>query len=1075
MSNSQSDMPSPQKHEEALFRAAVELPPGAARRAFLDQACAGDSALRQRLEALLAAHDEPDELSPKGALAAKATMKLDLPDAPDEAVSQTLGRYKLMERLGEGGCGVVYVAEQTQPVRRRVALKVIKLGMDTKAVVARFEAERQALAMMDHPNIAKVLDAGTTETGRPFFVMELVRGIRITDYCDQNQLSTRERLDLFIKICQAIQHAHQKGIIHRDIKPSNILVTLHDGVPVPKVIDFGIAKATEGRLTDATVYTQLHQFIGTPAYMSPEQAEMSGLDIDTRSDIYSLGVLLYELLAGSTPFDGQELMSQGIDQMRKTIREKEPVRPSTRFATLKGNDLTTTAKRRSADKAKLMHQLKGDLDWIVMKCLEKDRTRRYETANGIAADLKRHLNNEPIVARPPSSAYRFQKLVRRNKLAFAAAGAVAAALLLGIVVSTVQAIRATHAKREALAAQAQAVAAQAEESKQRQQADAARGQAEGLVGFMIQDLQPSLKDYGRLSLLKQVDEKTVSYYAALPPELRNAKTDLAQADAIEALAEILASSGDMKSAGAKGGEALALYQRLAEQHPELPEAAAGALNLEWYGYSTDPSHSSAELDTFQQDILRRWRDLFAKYSENPRVRSGLGGALWDRASFAAQRFNKPQEAITVGLELQEYVRRGMAKWPEYKKLARDYANALGVLAVAYQATGEQDKAVQVSEEAEAFYDEALKKDPGNLSLLADAGEAAMNLSYRVSVFSQQRSRDAELIARERYRTLTTLDPANADWRYHFAMAHMMECYYLEGDGQIEAARQAFKKFDSLLQTVTIQPWDEQKPLQNSIDLARLAAMTGDNADARAQLAVAESRFQAHYDQLPDAPFDRLQARIRWLNLEAVVYYEMHDWTELERVARTTLAAIDEGLGQRPGDSELLLRRAVSQMFQGIAWLRQDHTPEAVSALEQAVTGYRDTPPAIAFTDDRDVYAGIAYRNLVEALVKAGNRERARSLAETALAKWEASIAHQPENWEGKEVGAKVSVMVASLLDPAKPDEAARRQSLLDRAAAILTSPESVGRLKVDDKELLAQIESLRAVTGTPEKSSTKQP
>src|SRR5215467_292761 len=302
-----------------------------------------------------------------------------------EKPGDRIGRYRLLQEIGHGGCGVVYMAEQEEPVRRRVALKVIKLGMDTKQVVARFEAERQALALMDHPNIAKVLDAGATEAGRPYFVMELVRGIRITDYCDQNKLPTGDRLKLFIQVCQAIQHAHQKGIIHRDIKPSNILVTLHDGVPVPKVIDFGIAKATQGRLTNQTLFTAFEQFIGTPAYMSPEQAEMSGLDVDTRSDIYSLGVLLYELLTGKTPFDVRELMSQGIDAMRRTIREQEPSKPSTKLATLKGEELTTTAKRRSVETAKLLHQVKGDLDWIVMNCLEKDRPPSSAPPNALAA------------------------------------------------------------------------------------------------------------------------------------------------------------------------------------------------------------------------------------------------------------------------------------------------------------------------------------------------------------------------------------------------------------------------------------------------------------------------------------------------------------------------------------------------------------------------------------------------------------------------------------------------------------------------------------------------------------------
>jgi serine/threonine protein kinase len=366
-----------------------------------------------------------------------------------------IDRYRLMHRLGEGGCGVVYLAEQQEPIRRRVALKIIRLGMDTERVIARFEAERQALALMDHPNIAHVLDAGATESGRPYFVMELVSGVKITDYCNQNRLNVSQRLDLFIQVCQAIQHAHQKGIIHRDIKPSNVLITLHNGNPMPKVIDFGIAKATQGRLTDNTLYTAADQFIGTPAYMSPEQAQMSGLDVDTRSDIYSLGVLLYELLTGRTPFDSTELINSGVDAMRRTLQERDPRPPSTLLTTLGNTELKLVAAQHFADPPRLISSLRGDLDWIVMKTLEKDRRRRYETANGLAMDVRRYLNNEPILARPPSRAYRLEKLVRRNKLAFAAIGAVTLTLLAGLGVSTWLFLREREARHRAVEAEQQ--------------------------------------------------------------------------------------------------------------------------------------------------------------------------------------------------------------------------------------------------------------------------------------------------------------------------------------------------------------------------------------------------------------------------------------------------------------------------------------------------------------------------------------------------------------------------------------------------------------------------------------------
>ncbi len=426
----------PDSLEETIFAAARALSDPKKQTVYLDLACGNNQDLRRRIERLLKAGQRAHAFFAQYAeLSTNAIPTLADTGASRECGS-SIGRYKLLEKVGEGGFAVVWMAEQHEPVRRRVALKILKPGLETKNVIARFEAERQALAMMDHPNIAKVFDAGATEKGQPFFVMELVRGIRITDFCDTNQLPTSERLKLFLQVCHAVQHAHQKGIIHRDIKPSNILVTLQDGVPVPKVIDFGIAKATQQPLTDKTLFTQFQQVLGTPAYMSPEQTELSALDIDTRSDIYSLGVLLYELLTGGTPFDPKRLLEAGFEEMRRIIRETEPPRPSTRVGTLTQEALVTMAKRRQAEAPKLIHLLRGDLDWIVMRALEKDRRRRYETADGLAADIERHLHNEPVIARPPSPAYRLQKLVRRNKLLVVASSAIASALILGASFST---------------------------------------------------------------------------------------------------------------------------------------------------------------------------------------------------------------------------------------------------------------------------------------------------------------------------------------------------------------------------------------------------------------------------------------------------------------------------------------------------------------------------------------------------------------------------------------------------------------------------------------------------------------
>ncbi|HJS08598.1 MAG TPA: serine/threonine-protein kinase [Pirellulales bacterium] len=426
--------------ERDIFDAALAIENEGQRTAYLDQACQGNSALKEHVQGLLAVQGRLGSFLDSPALAVAA-------DEEGHALEEAggmIGPYKLLEQIGEGGFGVVFLAEQERPVQRKVAVKVVKPGMDTRQVVARFEAERQVLALMDHPNIAKVHDAGATENGRPYFVMELIQGVPITDYCDECHLTTRERLELFVTVCHAVQHAHQKGIIHRDLKPSNVLVTMQDGCPAPKIIDFGIAKALNQHLTDSTFTTCFAQLMGTPMYMSPEQAELSPLGVDTRTDVYSLGALLYELLTDATPFEKERLKSVPYDELRRIIREEVPPRPSARISTLAAEAQSTVCMRRRSEPRRLIQTVLGDLDWIVMKCLDKDRNRRYESANHLAEDVERFLHHEAVQARPPSTAYRLSKYMKRNRRAVLAVTLLVLVLLGGIIGTTWQAMQATR-------------------------------------------------------------------------------------------------------------------------------------------------------------------------------------------------------------------------------------------------------------------------------------------------------------------------------------------------------------------------------------------------------------------------------------------------------------------------------------------------------------------------------------------------------------------------------------------------------------------------------------------------------
>jgi serine/threonine protein kinase/tetratricopeptide (TPR) repeat protein len=626
--------------EEALFAAALGKASPAERLAFLAEACGGDADLRARVEALLQAHDHPDSFLQAPVLAApSATVDEPIRERPGTVI----GHYKLLEQIGEGGFGIVFLAEQQQPVRRKVALKILKPGMDSRPVIARFEAERQALALMDHQNIAKVLDGGETANGRPYFVMELVRGIPITDYCDQNQLTPRERLELFVCVCQAVQHAHQKGIIHRDIKPSNVLVTLQDGMPLGKVIDFGIAKALGQQLTDKTLFTGFAQMIGTPLYMSPEQAALSNVDVDTRSDIYSLGVLLYELLTGTTPFSKERLRQADFDEMRRIIREEEPPKPSTRVTTLAKAATTVTAQRKS-DPRRLSQFLRGDLDWIVMKALAKDRNQRYATAKELADDVERFLDDRPVQARPPTLGDRLRKWARRHKALVRAGAALVGLAVVALAVGTVL----LNAKNQELAR------ANSQEREARAQGDTNFELAkEGINAFLNGVTEDrDLQIRGDFHLLrKRLLASAVPFLEKLVQQKPgDDRLEAQRAWAFGRLGFVRQQTGATEQGLADLEQMRAILERLAGDHP-----AEGA-------HRRDLAQAHTNRGAFLHELNRHEEALAA---------FGQAQALWDGLAAPVQDPEMAMYRINRGNVLQDLGR--------YEEAVADYQAALAVL------------------------------------------------------------------------------------------------------------------------------------------------------------------------------------------------------------------------------------------------------------------------------------------------------------------------------------------------------------------------------------------------------------
>ncbi|MCF3649596.1 serine/threonine-protein kinase [Synoicihabitans lomoniglobus] len=760
--------------DDEIFALALDAPPSQ-RSALLDRIGQEDTARRERIESLLAAFDQAGDFL-------EDPVMDPLTPFPEEKPGDTIDRYTLIKQIGEGGCGTVHLAEQREPVRRKVALKVIKLGMDTHAVITRFEGERQALAMMDHPDIARVFDAGATETGRPYFVMEYVDGEPITKFCDRHQLSIAQRLELFARVCLALQHAHQKGIIHRDIKPSNILVARHDGVPSPKVIDFGIAKATQERLTDQTLVTHVGHFIGTPAYMSPEQADQRDIDIDTRSDVYALGVLLYELLGGGLPFNPKALAQSGVDEIRRTIREIEPSRPSQRFSKLTEDDRVSIARQRGIAPPQLSSVLQGDLDWIVMRCLEKDRDRRYGTAQELADDVRRHLRHEPVEARPPSTAYRVERFVARHRLACASALVVALTLILGTIVSVRQAVRATRAERVANVERDAANIARTDAQRRQEQ-------AEDLLTFMLGDFRTELQKIGRLQLLDTVGEKAMTYFAELPPR---DLTDTALARQAKALTQI----GEVRLDEAKYDEAshafTTAYDRaatLAARHPGDGDILFERAQAEyWIGFV---ARRRADFPAAREWLLRYRDSAFELVSIEGNTPRALLEVVYGLRNLAVlDRDNGDLESAREGFRAERTALDSMlATTPDDLQLRHRLVANAGDLGLTAEWNGDYPAALEHFFEMSAHVEKLLAQEPEVAVWQVKLAECSMFIG-RIQVLMGQPIAASRAFdhAKQIIDRLAAQDPSNRHWQEDIQYIQLEQVTRLLAVGDGETAR-----------------------------------------------------------------------------------------------------------------------------------------------------------------------------------------------------------------------------------------------------------------------------------------------